>query len=145
MLHICRFHGPVKTLLSWRGFQPLAKLSYCVYLAHPVILFYHWGITRTPITFGRYYIVQKALGVLLMVLPVAAVLSLSFEMPVLNLSKAFLNPGRQQGNCWRSRAKPVSDATEQKLPADPQTRDIHMTVVNSREQSGFNPNEVVHL
>ncbi|XP_049937652.1 nose resistant to fluoxetine protein 6-like [Schistocerca serialis cubense] len=137
--------GPVKTLLSWRGFQPLAKLSYCVYLAHSVILFYHWGITRTPITFGRYYIVQKALGVLLMVLPVAAVLSLSFEMPVLNLSKAFLNPGRQQGNCWRSRTKPVSDATEQKLPADPQVRDVHMTVENSKEQSGFNPNEVVHL
>ena len=41
--------GPVNTLLSWSPFGPLAKLSYCVYLVHPVIMYAHYYSLRTSI------------------------------------------------------------------------------------------------
>ena len=30
--------GPVDKVLSWRGFLPLSRLTYCVYLVHPVVV-----------------------------------------------------------------------------------------------------------
>ena len=41
--------GPVNTLLSWSPFGPLAKLSYCVYLVHPVIMYANYYSQRTSI------------------------------------------------------------------------------------------------
>ncbi|KAK7474886.1 hypothetical protein BaRGS_00033888, partial [Batillaria attramentaria] len=30
--------GPINRFLSWRGFLPLSRLTYCVYLLHPVVI-----------------------------------------------------------------------------------------------------------
>lgn len=35
--------GPVNKLLSWPGFVPLSKITYCAYLLHPIVI---WIIVR---------------------------------------------------------------------------------------------------
>lgn len=32
--------GPINTFLSWKAFIPLSRLSYCVYLIHPAVIYY---------------------------------------------------------------------------------------------------------
>lgn len=41
--------GFVNTLLSWSVFGPLARLSYCLYLVHPVIMYAYSYSSRTSI------------------------------------------------------------------------------------------------
>lgn len=40
--------GFVNTLLSWSPFGPLARLSYCVYLVHPVLMYVDYYSSRVP-------------------------------------------------------------------------------------------------
>ncbi|XP_047004239.1 nose resistant to fluoxetine protein 6-like [Schistocerca americana] len=111
--------GPVKTFLSWNGFQSLAKLCYGAYLVQYIILFYDQGETRTPITYGRYYLVHKTLGDMALTLPLAAILSLAFEMPALNLDKALLRPGRKSTSAGNTTARDnqAFSADELRAPA----------------------------
>lgn len=53
--------GPINGFLSWEFFQPLAKLSYGVYLSHVTVLFYRLGIIRTNIYFNLPEVVSKFL------------------------------------------------------------------------------------
>lgn len=39
------FSGFINTFLSWKGFIPLSRLTYCAYLVHPVVI-YHFQYTR---------------------------------------------------------------------------------------------------
>lgn len=45
--------GPVNTFLSWKGFQPLAKLSYGIYLVHILIMEGELGFARSPMWVGE--------------------------------------------------------------------------------------------
>jgi len=38
------FSGFINTFLSWKGFIPLSRLTYCAYLVHPVVI-YHFQYT----------------------------------------------------------------------------------------------------
>lgn len=52
------FSGPVNSFLSWNLFQPLAKLSYNVYLLHGIVQLYRIGNLRTNINAGDLDIVS---------------------------------------------------------------------------------------
>ena len=47
MLHVLA--GFVNSLLSWKGFIPLSRLSYCAYLVHPAVIYYSLLSQRQPI------------------------------------------------------------------------------------------------
>ena len=34
------FLGPVNTFLSWKGFIPLSRLTYALYLVHPLVIWW---------------------------------------------------------------------------------------------------------
>ncbi|KAJ8304385.1 hypothetical protein KUTeg_017968 [Tegillarca granosa] len=59
--------GYINTLLSWRAFIPLSRLTYCAYLVHPIIIF----------------LVSSYL--------VAFVVSLAFESPMMGLEKLIVS------------------------------------------------------
>ncbi|XP_049836321.1 nose resistant to fluoxetine protein 6-like [Schistocerca gregaria] len=129
--------GPVKTFLSWNGFQPLAKLCYGAYLVQYIILFYDQGVTRTPITYGRYYVVHKMLGDMALTLALAAILSLAFEMPALNLDKALLRPGSKstsEGNTT-ARDNQAFSADELRAPATRIEMALHPATAASARQT----------
>ena len=41
--------GYVNTLLSWKAFIPLGRLTYCAYLIHPMIIMYYMFTLRVPL------------------------------------------------------------------------------------------------
>ncbi|XP_066999715.2 nose resistant to fluoxetine protein 6 [Anabrus simplex] len=86
------YAGPVKTILSWPWFQPLSKLSYSAYLVHFMVFYHDLAITRTPSHYDHYSVIHYVLGDLVIIMLLAAVFALTFEMPVLNLDKLFLKP-----------------------------------------------------
>lgn len=51
--------GPVNWLLSWRIWQPLAKLSFGVYLVHPIIMYWYYGSSQAPIHHNDYNMVPQ--------------------------------------------------------------------------------------
>nr|XP_022323723.1 nose resistant to fluoxetine protein 6-like [Crassostrea virginica] len=87
--------GPVNTLLSWSPFGPLAKLSYCVYLVHPVIMYANYYSQRTSIYLDDFSAIYLFLGNLVLSYMVAFVTSLAFEAPMMGLEKVLLRKERK--------------------------------------------------
>lgn len=82
--------GPVNALLSWQLFGPLARLAYCAYLTHFVVIMYTYSSRRTPGYFSMYVTINDGLGILVVTFAVSAVLSLAFEMPFLTLDRVLM-------------------------------------------------------
>ena len=84
----CTGHGGfVNTLLSWRGWVPLSRLTYVVYLLHIIVLG-AWGTTaRTPFYINDMTIVLLYLATLVATYALALLFSLLFESPVMALEK----------------------------------------------------------
>ncbi|XP_077989866.1 nose resistant to fluoxetine protein 6-like [Glandiceps talaboti] len=79
--------GPINTLLSWSAWIPLARLTYCAYLVHPMVMFlYYWSLDElihyTDITAAYIYIAHVVISYL-----VAFVISLAIESPMIGLEK----------------------------------------------------------
>lgn len=86
--------GPVNKLLSWPGFVPLSKITYCAYLLHPIVI---WIIVRgtrytyiyTDLTFITQFLVYFVIAYL-----IAFPFSLLFEAPIMGLDKLLFSPPR---------------------------------------------------
>ncbi|XP_013412631.1 nose resistant to fluoxetine protein 6 isoform X2 [Lingula anatina] len=84
------YGGFVNTLMSWKAFVPLSRLTYCAYLIHPIIMYVVYvgretlihatDVTMTYIYFGN--IVASFAG--------AFIVSMVFEAPMMGLEKAIL-------------------------------------------------------
>ncbi|XP_023719920.1 nose resistant to fluoxetine protein 6 isoform X3 [Cryptotermes secundus] len=79
--------GPVNAFLSWRLFVPLSRLTYSAYLCHYVVLLYNAGSIRAPGYLSEYTVVHEFAGNLMFTLVLAAVISLAFEVPFMNLDR----------------------------------------------------------
>ncbi|KAJ0171670.1 hypothetical protein K1T71_012433 [Dendrolimus kikuchii] len=92
IIGICEYGNSlyIRNILSWRVFVPLSRLSYGMYLSHPVILFRNVLSIRSPITFDIFSTIIDVLGVIVMVTAVSAVLWLLVEAPLNNISGKFL-------------------------------------------------------
>lgn len=55
------FAGFVNTILSWKAFIPLSRLTYCAYLVHPIILQSFYLSQRYTIYITDFEIVSKLL------------------------------------------------------------------------------------
>ncbi|KAK3087848.1 hypothetical protein FSP39_011445 [Pinctada imbricata] len=88
--------GFVNTLLSWEGFVPLARLSYCVYLVHIFVFYAYIMDRRLPIYLDDLTGIYIFLGGLVLSNLVAFVCSLMFEAPMLGLEKIIFKRGKQK-------------------------------------------------
>ncbi|XP_011450645.3 nose resistant to fluoxetine protein 6 [Magallana gigas] len=87
--------GFVNTLLSWSAFGPLARLSYCLYLVHPVIMYAYYFSSRTPIYLTDFSAIYLFLGNIVLSFMVAFVSSLVFEAPMMGLEKVLLRKDKK--------------------------------------------------
>ncbi|XP_062572908.1 nose resistant to fluoxetine protein 6-like [Saccostrea cucullata] len=87
--------GFVNTLLSWTPFGPLARLGYCVYLVHPVLMYIYYFSSRIPIYLTDFTVIYLFLGNLLISNLVAFVASVAFEAPMMGLEKVLLRRERK--------------------------------------------------
>lgn len=82
--------GPVNWFLSWPMWQPLAKLSYTIYMCQlfPTILVYK--SSKIPLHFSEFENLQRFIGILISCIFIAIPMTLAFEMPIDNILKLTL-------------------------------------------------------
>ncbi|PSN40762.1 hypothetical protein C0J52_18233 [Blattella germanica] len=82
--------GPMNVILSWKGFQPLSRLSYGIYLFHVPIVFGINFSMRTPNYFSDLNEVQKFIGILVLTILLAIPVYLMVEAPTDYIMKTLL-------------------------------------------------------
>ncbi|GAB1602612.1 hypothetical protein Ahia01_000540800 [Argonauta hians] len=88
--------GYVNTLLSWKGFITVSRLTYCAYLTHPIVLYYLFLSQRYPLAPTHVTFVYIFMGCLLLTFLVASVVSVLFEAPLMCLEGLMLKRWRTQ-------------------------------------------------
>ncbi len=83
-------------LLSWKGFTPLGRLTYVVYLIHFDFLYVYWAHARKPYYYTTLDHILHYFGVLLMVFLLAFFISVTVEAPFLNLEKLLFSPAQKK-------------------------------------------------
>ncbi|XP_046487737.1 uncharacterized protein [Neodiprion pinetum] len=83
------YGGPIAETLSWPGFLPLSRLSYCVYLVHLVIQVSTAAVTRTSVVFLKFQIFHLFWGDLAISIGMAFLFNIFIEAPVMVLVKSF--------------------------------------------------------
>ncbi|XP_033733258.1 nose resistant to fluoxetine protein 6-like [Pecten maximus] len=91
--------GFVNTILSWKPFVPLGRLTYCAYLVHMIIMLMNLMSAREYIYATDKAFIFLFLGYMVMSYMAAFVLSLAFEAPMMALEKVIFRRGggRKEG------------------------------------------------
>ena len=79
--------GPVNTLLSWRAWQPLARMSYCMYLVHITVIDYYLSLPSYTVTVSHPQVIYFLLWIISVSALVAYIAVIAFEMPLAHMEK----------------------------------------------------------
>jgi peptidoglycan/LPS O-acetylase OafA/YrhL len=82
--------GVANVILSWSGWFPLSRLTYSVYLLHPVIILVYISSLRQPAYVDNLHMAYFYVGVLGISYACASVLSLCVEYPMAAIEKVLL-------------------------------------------------------
>ncbi|XP_011883106.1 PREDICTED: nose resistant to fluoxetine protein 6-like isoform X2 [Vollenhovia emeryi] len=91
------YAGPINYLLSWRGWIPLSKLTYCAYLSHYLFILSHSGAVRTTGSLTQMDVMRSFFANLVFTMMFSALWSLCFEMPFMTVDSILLS-GRKQNS-----------------------------------------------
>ncbi|XP_052811638.1 nose resistant to fluoxetine protein 6-like [Mya arenaria] len=92
----CTGHGGwINDLLSWPGFIPLSRLTYCAYLIHPLVMITFHTSRRQLTYFTQFELIYLFLGHMTLTYGLSFIVSLVFEAPMMGLEKAVLGKGRK--------------------------------------------------
>lgn len=83
--------NPLAKFLSWQGFQITSRLTYCAYLVHPLIIYYHFGTLRERLDSSIYGQFHRYTATLLTTYLFALILSLIVESPSIQLQHFLSN------------------------------------------------------
>ncbi|XP_077505446.1 nose resistant to fluoxetine protein 6-like [Amblyomma americanum] len=90
--------GFINKVLSWRAFVPLSRLTYLVYLVHPLLILWHTAYLKKPFYTTQFFVGYVYLGHLFSAYCLSFSLSLTFESPFILLERILLGkPIRQNG------------------------------------------------
>ncbi|GFS33341.1 nose resistant to fluoxetine protein 6 [Nephila pilipes] len=89
--HVLNFPGIVSLILSWKGWIPLSRLTFCAYLVHPIIENAYYSSVRSMLEFSHISSIMLSCGFLAVSFAVAFIVSFLFESPVLRLDKLIRN------------------------------------------------------
>ncbi|KAF6777822.1 hypothetical protein AHF37_02915, partial [Paragonimus kellicotti] len=78
---------PIRAFLSWPGFRMPARLTYTIYMVHPVVVMMIFLGQHTPILFNNLSIITGFLSVLFISMILAFIVSLTVELPPLTIEK----------------------------------------------------------
>ncbi|KAK3697586.1 hypothetical protein RRG08_033317 [Elysia crispata] len=82
--------GVVNSILSWKAFILVSRVTYCMYLVHIPILFYFAFTNEGTVWWTESYLVINWLGLLSVSTVVATIISLTTEAPSLRAQKLIL-------------------------------------------------------
>ncbi|XP_065345174.1 nose resistant to fluoxetine protein 6-like [Cloeon dipterum] len=87
------YGGPVNSILSWKFFLPLSKLSFAFYLVHQDIINFQRGLRRTANYISNFEAFYDFDAYLILCLPVSVLLYLAIEAPIMNLLRSIFRKG----------------------------------------------------
>ncbi|XP_052094567.1 O-acyltransferase like protein-like isoform X5 [Mytilus californianus] len=88
--------GFVNTILSWRGFVPLSRLTYCAYLIHPLVMYFYYQSRKQFLFWDDHEVIYEFFAHLGMAYAVAFVASLVFESPMMGLEKVVFRKDKKK-------------------------------------------------
>ena len=90
--------GFVDRLLSWRGFLPLSRLTYCVYLIHYDYLNIYYSLNRRMIYYTFIDQLTEFFGIMVTVFGLAFLVSIFVEASFINLERWIFSSVASTGN-----------------------------------------------
>jgi len=88
------YGGFINTFLSYPGFIPLSRLTYCTYLVHLNVLMFVDTSVKGTLYFDVMRVTYRVLAHLMVSVAVAVPFSLAFEAPFMGLTKLMFAPAR---------------------------------------------------
>ncbi|XP_071786154.1 nose resistant to fluoxetine protein 6-like isoform X2 [Asterias amurensis] len=82
--------GWINSFLSWSGFVPLSRLTYCAYMFHPLVLMTFYPNFGTGIYLSKFLMANYFAGFVAISYFLAMVVSIAVEFPFANLEKLFM-------------------------------------------------------
>lgn len=79
--------GPINNFLSLSAWQPLSRLSYCIYLVHYDLIGLIMGSVKTPPYFSEISAIQNFISIFVLAAFIAIPLVLAFELPIDSIVK----------------------------------------------------------
>ncbi|KAL7054271.1 hypothetical protein AAHC03_09113 [Spirometra sp. Aus1] len=81
--------GPINAFLSWDLFAKFGRITFGVYLVHPIVLFVLFASALQPGITENLSMIVNFLGCLVLSASVSFALSLAVESPLLALARCF--------------------------------------------------------
>ncbi|XP_065348117.1 nose resistant to fluoxetine protein 6-like [Cloeon dipterum] len=110
------YGGPVNSILSWKYFLPLSKLSYCAFLVHIDEIFYHIALNRTETFFSIFEIVFEFFGTLIMMIPATMWLYLAVDAPCQTIIRVAFGKANRSAAGTQSKDKLEEEKEEEPTP-----------------------------
>ena len=85
--------GPVNAFLSWTGWAPMARLSYCIYLCHWPIIHFFQSILTFNIYFTHTFAAFFISSMLIVSSIFAYILYVLFEIPIAHIEQQIIGSG----------------------------------------------------
>ncbi|KAM7304818.1 nose resistant to fluoxetine protein 6 [Ixodes scapularis] len=105
--------GIIAWMSSWKGFIPLARLTYGVYLLHGLFLLLRMGLVKSRFNLDEFFQLTNTLGIIALSYYFAYLLYLVCEAPIENFSAAvFDRCGKKE---LSNSSKPVSNGQNTKV------------------------------
>ncbi|XP_076807349.1 nose resistant to fluoxetine protein 6-like [Clavelina lepadiformis] len=89
------YGGPVNTFLSWKGFIPLSRLTYCCYLLHPLVIWWFMATAETHFHFSIHFMIMIFLACLVFTHLLAYAVAMAIEFPTVELMKMLQERGQR--------------------------------------------------
>ncbi|XP_047515060.1 nose resistant to fluoxetine protein 6-like [Pieris napi] len=83
----CGYGGLANSLLSYNGWLPLSRLTYCAYLVHPTIMMYTSFLLDGPLHLQNSIVITIYAGYAVLAFLASFAISLAFEAPAVRLLK----------------------------------------------------------
>ncbi|XP_043217996.1 nose resistant to fluoxetine protein 6-like [Amphibalanus amphitrite] len=114
------YGGPINTFLSYPGFIPLSRLTYAGYLIHINVLTLVDGSVKSTVYVDSYRFTYHLLAHVVVSFAAAMLLSLTFEVPFINLEKIMFEPKKSTAGLSGAPLPPAeSDLSSDKLTNSP--------------------------
>ncbi|GFR60174.1 nose resistant to fluoxetine protein 6-like [Elysia marginata] len=85
------YGGFINSILSWEGWLPLSRLTYCAYLVHLTLMGFEFSSLTTSTLYTMTNLIYLFFGMYVMSYAVAFLLAVGVEAPMLGLEKVMLS------------------------------------------------------
>ncbi|VVC89545.1 unnamed protein product [Leptidea sinapis] len=92
----CGYGGLINSFLSYNGFLPLSRLTYCAYLIHPTVMMFTSFLLDGPMHLQNSIVLTMYAGYAAMAFLASFIISLSFEAPAVRLLKIISGGGKRK-------------------------------------------------